>query len=323
MNSSSRVYVAGHTGLLGSALLQRLQADGYARVITRTHAELDLTDGAAVRAVFEAERPEYVVLAAARVGGISANDTYRAEFIHTNLAIQTAVIDAAYRAGVARLLFFGSNCAYPKDGAQPMSEEHLLAGPLEPTSEAYAVAKIAGMAMCDAYNRQYGTSFVSLIPPTLFGPGDHFDSRSSHVLSALIDRFDRARERGQPSVEIWGTGAQRREFMYVDDMADACVFVLELDDDMLRSVAEQTRWVLNAGLGQDMTILDLAGQVAGVVGYEGEITTDASRPDGAAQKLLDSSRIRRLGWSPQVTMRDGLERTYRWYRAQIAGVAEF
>lgn len=322
MNRSSRVYIAGHTGLLGSALLRRLETDGYTNVIAWTHAELDLTDGVAVRAAFQAERPEYVVLAAARVGGIWANDSYRAEFIHANLAIQTTVIDAAYRAGVSRLLFFGSNCAYPKDGPQPMDEEHLLTGSLEPTSEAYAVAKIAGMAMCDAYNRQYGSSFVSLIPPTLFGPGDHFQLGSSHVVSALIDRFDRARERGQPSVEVWGTGTQRREFMYVDDLADACIIVLGMDDDTLRSVAKETRWVLNAGPGQDMTILELATQVAGVVGYGGEITTDPARPDGATRKLLDSRRIRRLGWSPRVTIRDGLERTYRWYRANAVEVSD-
>lgn len=308
--------MAGHTGLLGSAILRRLKFGRYMNVITRTHAELDLTNGAAVRAIFETESPEYVILAAAKVGGIWANDTYQAEFIHTNLEIQNSVIDAAYRAGVRRLIFLGSNCAYPKDAPQPMNEEHLLTGALEPTSEAYAIAKIAGMAMCAAYNRQYGTSFVSLIPPTIFGPGDNFDSQSSHVISALMDRFDRAREYGQKSVEIWGTGTQRRELMYVDDLADVVLFTLKIADVDLRSVTENTGWILNTGVGQDMTILELATLITRLVGYKGSIKTNQHKPDGAHQKLLDSSRIRSLGWNPKVSVNNGLQITYSWYKSQ-------
>ena len=300
--------------MLGSALLRRLEADSYTEVITRARTELDLTDGPMVRAFFEEQRPEYVFLAAARVGGIQANDRYRAEFIHTNLAIQTTVIDTACRSGVERLLFFGSNCVYPKNCPQPMKEDYLHTGPLEPTSEAYAVAKIAGMAMCDAYNRQYGTRYLSLIPPTIFGPGDHFDSESAHVMSALIYRFHRARQDDQPDVEIWGSGSQRREFIYVDDLADACMFMMSVEDEALRQVAEGTGWVLNVGTGEDLRVLELASRIARVVGYDGDITTDPSRPDGAQRKLLDSTRVRQLGWSPQVSFEDGLQRTYDWYR---------
>lgn len=308
-----RVYVAGHTGLLGSALLRRLEADGYTEVITRTHAELDLTDAPAVRVFFEDQRPEYVLLAAARVGGIGANDRYRAEFIHTNLAIQTSVIDTAYRSGVERLVFFGSNCAYPKDCPQPMMEDYLLSGYLESTSQPYAIAKIAGMAMCEAYNRQYGTCFISLLPPTLYGPRDNFDARSSHALSGLITRIDEAKETNSETVAVWGSGAQRREFLYVDDLADACLLLMNLGDEALRAAFGNTGWVLNVGSGEDLAIMELASVVQQVVGFEGRVVPDTSYPDGADRKLLDSRRFRRLGWTPETSLREGIERTYDWF----------
>ena len=315
MNQQSRIFVAGHRGLVGSALLRRaVEQQNHANVITRTRAELDLTDQAAVASFFQDQRPEYVLLAAAKVGGIHANSKYPAEFIQTNLAIQNAVIHEAYRAGVKRLVFFGSTCTYPKECPQPMKEEYLGSGPLERTSEAYAVAKVAGMKMCEAYNRQYGTYFLSLIPATLYGPNDNFDSQTSHVLSALIARFHEAKDSGQDSVEIWGTGTPRREFLYVDDLADACIFLMDMPDQELRAAYEPSGWVLNAGSGEDLTIMELASTICSAVGFKGEIRTDPSRPDGAARKVLDSSKMKNLGWTARVPLVEGIQESYRWYQ---------
>lgn len=313
MKRDARVYVAGHRGLVGSALIRQLEAQGYVNLVTRSRTELDLTDPAAVKAFFQRERPEYVFLAAARVGGIWANQSYPAEFIYTNLAIETSVIHSAYLAGVKRLIFFGSNCVYPQQCPQPMKEEYLLTDRLESTSEPYAVAKIAGMKMCEAYNRQYGTCFLSLIPPTVFGPNDSFDADTSHVLSALVRKCHEANQVDGDRVVIWGSGNQRREFIYVDDLARACVFVMNLEDGSLQSAAQECGWVLNAGTGDDLTIRELASVIQHVVGFEREIEPDLSRPDGAPRKLLDSSRLLRLGWSPKVSLREGIERTYEWY----------
>lgn len=314
MNRESTIYVAGHTGLVGSALKRRLQAEGYANVVTRSHAELELTDQMSVRAFFETEKPEYVFLAAAKVGGIQANSEYPAEFIQVNLSIQNSVIHAAYLSGAKRLIFFGSTCAYPKDCIQPMREEQLFSGSLEPTSEPYAIAKIAGMKMCDAYNRQYGTAFFSVIPSTLYGPHDNFDSRTSHVLSALLTRFHNARQSGQEEVIVWGSGTPRREFLYVDDLADACVLLMNLEESALRQAIEETGWVINVGFGEDLTIMGLASTIQKAVGFAGQIRTDPSRPDGVAQKLLDSSKMRKLGWLPKVGLADGIGETYSWCR---------
>lgn len=322
MNRQARIYVAGHRGLVGSALVRRMQAHAYTNIITRNHAELDLTDLASVRSFFELERPEYVFLAAAKVGGIQANSTYPAEFIQINLAIQTSVIHAAYLTGARRLVFFGSTCAYPGDCPQPMREEHLGSGYLEPTSEPYAIAKIAGMKMCQAYNRQYGTCFFSLIPATLYGPNDNFDARTSHVLSALLARFHQAKQAGQDSVVVWGSGAPRREFLYVDDLADACIFLMALEENRLRAAFQESGWVLNVGCGEDLTVMELASTIQQVVGFQGQTCTDPSRPDGAARKLLDSSKVRRLGWTPKVPLAEGIQRTYSWYQDRGSKVSD-
>ncbi|MFO7784445.1 MAG: GDP-L-fucose synthase family protein [Thermodesulfobacteriota bacterium] len=305
LEKDSKIYIAGHRGLVGSALLQRLEAAGFERLITRAHRDLDLFLQAEVEAFFEAERPEYVFLAAARVGGILANSTHPADFIRDNLQIQTNVIHAAYRAGVKKLLFLGSSCIYPRDCPQPMKEEYLLSGPLEPTNEPYAVAKIAGITMCRAYNRQYGTRFFSVMPTNLYGPGDNFDLENSHVLAALIRKFCDAKAAGDQAVTVWGTGRPRREFLHVDDMADACLFVMnhyEGDE------------ILNIGAGRDMTIHELADLIRDVVGFGGEIRFDPSKPDGTPQKLLDVSRLTSLGWKSRIPLRKGIEETCRWYR---------
>lgn len=301
----AKVYVAGHRGLVGSAILRRLKADGFEWLITRTHRELDLTRQADVEAFFEDERPDYVFLAAARVGGILANSTYPADFIRDNLQVQTHVIHAAYRAGVKKLLFLGSSCIYPRDCPQPMKEEYLLTGPLEPTNEPYAVAKIAGITMCRAYNRQYGTRFISVMPTNLYGPGDNFDLQDSHVLAALIRKFCDAKAAGAREVTVWGTGTPRREFLHVDDMADACLFVMNhYEDDNF----------VNIGTGTDITIEDLAGLIRDVTGFEGDIHFDPSKPDGTPQKLLDVTRLAALGWTHRIPLRKGIEETCRWYR---------
>lgn len=304
MDKSSSIFVAGHRGLVGSAIARRLSAEGYSRLILRTKAELDLTRQAAVEAFFAGERPEYVFLAAAKVGGILANSTRPAEFIAENLAIQGNVIDAAYRNGAKKLLFLGSSCIYPKFAPQPIREESLLEGALEPTNEWYAIAKIAGIKMAQAYRAQYGFSAISLMPTNLYGPGDNFDLQSSHVAPAMMRKFHEAKASGAPHVTLWGTGSPRREFLHVDDLADAAVFA------MLRHDSAQ---ILNAGTGEDVTILELAEMIRSIVGFEGRIVWDASKPDGTPRKLLDVSRLASLGWRARTPLRQGLESTYRWF----------
>jgi GDP-L-fucose synthase len=307
---SDSIYVAGHAGLVGSALVRRLQADGFDRLLLRTRAELELTDPAAVDAFFAAERPAYVFLAAARVGGIVANDRFQADFIRDNLAIQLNVIDAARRYGARKLLFLGSSCVYPKHAPQPMKEEYLLTGPLEPTNEAYAVAKIAGLKMCQAYRRQYGCSFISVMPTNLYGPNDNFDLETGHVLPALIRRFHDAKQAGAPRVTLWGTGSPRREFLHVDDLADACLFLMQHYDDA---------GLVNVGWGRDLEVRELAALIARIVDYHGEVAWDTSRPDGTPRKLLDTGRITGLGWGPRIELTDGIRQTYDWYRRAGAG----
>jgi GDP-L-fucose synthase len=308
MDKDGRVFVAGHRGLVGSAILRRLERGDFREILTRTRSELDLTDQRAVGEFFAAERPEYVFLAAAKVGGIMANSTYPADFIRENLLIQTNVIDAAYRSGTEKLLFLGSSCIYPKMAPQPLKEEYLLTGPLEPTNEAYAVAKIAGIAMAQSYRRQYGFDAISLMPTNLYGPGDDFDLETSHALPALIRKFHEARAEGASEVVVWGTGKPRREFLHVDDLAAAAVFLME------RYSGEE---IVNVGVGEDVSIAELASLVADVVGYAGEIVYDTSKPDGTPRKLLDVSRLRRLGWEPSIGLREGIEQTYAWYAEQV------
>jgi GDP-L-fucose synthase len=301
VNPDSRIYVAGHRGLVGSAILRNLQAKGYGTFALATRAELDLERQADVEAFFERERPEYVFLAAAKVGGIHANSAYPADFIYDNLLIECNVIRAAHHYGVKKLLFLGSSCIYPRRAPQPMKEECLLSGELEPTNEAYAVAKIAGIKLCQSYNRQYGTNFVSVMPTNLYGPHDNYHPLDSHVLPALIRRFHEARTGGRSSVEAWGTGAPRREFMYSDDMADACVFLMERYDGS---------GIVNIGTGEEVTIRELTELVAQTVGYTGEVRWDASQPDGMERKLLDVSKLHGLGWRHRTTLREGLRLTY-------------
>ncbi|MBE3557393.1 MAG: GDP-L-fucose synthase [Firmicutes bacterium] len=308
MRKDAKIYVAGHRGLVGSAIVRRLQTEGYTHLVTRTHIQLDLTDARAVDAFFVQERPEYVFLAAAKVGGILANDTYPADFIRENLQIEVNVIDAAHRYGVDKLLFLGSSCIYPKLAPQPIREEYLLTGPLEPTNDAYAVAKIAGIQMCQSYYKQYGDRFISVMPTNLYGPGDNFDPVTSHVLPAMIRKFHEAKMSGQPQVLLWGTGQPRREFLHVDDLADACLFLMDHFDDPS---------IVNIGVGQDLTIAELARMVADVVGYTGEIVYDPSKPDGSPQKLLDVSKLTRLGWRPRIQLRQGIADVYRWNQKYV------
>jgi len=310
---SDKIYVAGHRGLAGSALVRRLRAAGYENLILRTHAELELTDAAAVRQFFEAERPQHVVLAAAKVGGILANDSLPAEFIHENLVIQTNVIHEAWRAGVRRLLFLGSSCIYPRDCPQPMKEEFLLTGPLEPTNRPYALAKIAGIEMCSAYNRQYGTQYLAVMPTNLYGPGDSYDLQTSHVLPALIRKAHEAKARGDEALVVWGTGKPKREFLYSDDMADACVALLRLEDERFRSALSTYPPLVNIGAGKDLTIRELAELVSEVVGFKGRLEFDASKPDGTPRKLLDTSRMERLGWRARTGLREGIALAYAEY----------
>lgn len=305
MNSSNRIYVAGHTGLVGSALVRRLRGEGYNNLALRTIDELDLTRADDVHAFFQTEKPEYVFLAAARVGGILANATYPVEFLRENLLIQLNVIEAAAEHGVERLLFLGSSCIYPKHAPQPMKEEHLLTGSLEPTNEPYAIAKIAGIKLCQAYVRQYGMRFVSAMPTNLYGPGDNFDLQTSHVLPALIRKFHEAKLEGRSEVEIWGTGSPRREFLHVDDLADACLFIMNHGDPPD---------LFNVGVGEDITIRELAELVGAVVGFEGRLVFDSSKPDGTPRKLLDVSLLSSMGWSPRISLRTGIEETYSWYQ---------
>jgi GDP-L-fucose synthase len=304
MNKKSRIYVAGHTGLVGSAIHRRLQAEEYPNLIVRPHRDLDLLRQVEVETFFKAEKPECVFLAAAKVGGILANNTYPAEFIYENLLVEINVIHAAYVSGVKKLLFLGSSCIYPRECPQPMKEEYLLSGKLEPTNEPYAIAKIAGIKMCQSYNRQYGSRFISVMPTNLYGAGDNFDLETSHVLPALIRKFHDARTRDEKTVNIWGTGTARREFLHVDDMADACVFLMKNYDDSE---------IINIGVGEDITIRELAQMIKDIVGFKGSIQYDSSKPDGTPRKLLDVSRLRSLGWQPKISLREGIEMTYRWY----------
>lgn len=358
MKNDAKIYVPGHTGLVGSAIFRRLQSNGYTNLITRTHAELDLLRQPDVESFFDEERPEYVFFAAAKVGGIWANNTYPAEFIHTNLTIQTSVLHSAWKTGVKRLLFLGSSCIYPRDCPQPMKEGYLLTGPLEPTNQPYAVAKIAGIIQCESYNRQYGTRFLSVMPTNLYGPNDNYDLENSHVLAALIRKFHLAKlaEKGDlegikrdeschgpiphdirvalgltpltsnlqpptlnlkprpPKVVLWGTGTPRREFLHVDDLADACVFLMTLEEDPFDSLFTVHHLpLLNIGCGKDQTIEELATLVAECVGYEGEVIWDQTRPDGTPRKLLDVSRITKLGWAPKISLEKGIQHAYQDY----------
>ena len=323
MKSSARIYIAGHCGLAGSALARRLADAGHRNLLTRTHAELELTDQAAVRRFFEKEKPAYVFLAAARVGGILANSTYPAEFIQSNLAVQTNVMHEAWRCGVERLLFLGSSCIYPRDCPQPIREEYLLTGPLEFTNRAYAVAKIVGVEMCRSYNRQYGTRYLAAMPTNLYGPGDNYDLAEAHVLPALIRKMHEAKAGGLDRVVIWGTGSPRREFLHSDDMADACVMMMNLPDGafdaILRGPGEFP--LINVGCGEDQTIADLARMVASVVGFRGALEFDTGKPDGTPRKLLNVGRLRGLGWSPRIDLRTGIAAAYADYLARENGGA--
>ncbi|MBG9389077.1 GDP-L-fucose synthase [Caenimonas aquaedulcis] len=315
MTASPKIFVAGHRGMVGSAIVRALGAQGASTLVLRSRAELDLTDQRAVQGFFERERPEQVYLAAARVGGIHANNTYPAEFIYSNLMVQANVIHAAYLTGVRKLLFLGSSCIYPRLAPQPMNEDALLTGPLEPTNEPYAVAKIAGIKMCESYNRQYGTDYRSVMPTNLYGPGDNYHPENSHVVPAMMRRFHEAKRAGAPSVAVWGTGTPRREFLYVDDMALASVHVMNLSTSDWQANTRPMQGLLNVGFGSDVSIAELAHAVARTVGYEGRITFDTSRPDGSPRKLIDSSRLLALGWKPRTPLEEGLALAYADFRA--------
>ncbi|MBP2292294.1 GDP-L-fucose synthase family protein [Azospirillum rugosum] len=309
MDRNARIFVAGHRGLVGSAVLRRLTEEGYGDLVLRSRAELDLTDQAAVRAFFDREKIDYVFLAAAKVGGILANDRFGGDFIRDNLQIQTNVIDAAWRAGVKKLLFLGSSCLYPKFAEQPLREDALLTGPLEPSNKPYAIAKIAGITMCQAYRRQYGFNAICAMPSNLYGPGDNFDPEGSHAIPGLIRRLHDAKRQGAPSVTLWGTGTPRREFLYVDDMADACLHLMDHYDG---------EDIVNVGPGEDVTIADLAGMIREVVGYPGTLTQDLSKPDGHPRKVMEVSRLFATGWRPKVGLEEGLRRTYAWFQENVA-----
>jgi len=308
MEKNAKIYVAGHRGLVGSAITRGLQARGFERIVARTHAELDLTDVRAVDDFFDQERPEHVFLAAAKVGGILANSTYPVEFIRDNLKIEISVLDAAWRFGVKRLLFLGSSCIYPRLAPQPMREEYLMTGPLEPTNSPYALAKIAGIEICRSYNRQHGTSFLPVMPTNLYGPGDNFDPETSHALPALIRRFHEAKLSDSDKIVIWGTGTPRREFLHVDDLADACIFLMEEYEGVD---------LVNIGWGKDISIRELAEMISDVVGFEGRLEFDHSKPDGAPRKLLDTSKLAALGWEPLIGLKEGIGKTYEWYRTHL------
>jgi len=314
MRPDSKIYVAGHRGLVGSAIVRRLQAGGYTNLLLRTHAELDLLDHRAVEEFFAREQPEYVFLAAAKVGGIHANNTYRADFIYQNLMIESNIIHASFKHGVKKLMFLGSSCIYPKHAPQPMNEEYLLTGPLESTNEPYAIAKIAGIKMCGAYNRQYGTNFMSAMPTNLYGPGDNYDLQGSHVLPALIRKMHEAKMQNAKEVVVWGTGSPMREFLYSDDLADACVFLIE------RFNAADIGEFINIGTGKEISIRQLAELITDVVGFQGKAVFDSSRPDGAPRKLLDVSRLQQLGWLPITRLRKGITKAYADYLKNVLKV---
>ena len=318
MEKDSRIFIAGHRGLVGSAIRRKLEQKGHSNLLLRTHAELDLTDRERVQEFFERERPEYVFLAAAKVGGILANDTYPADFIRENLEIQTSVIDSSYRAGVKRLLFLGSSCIYPKLAPQPIREEYLLTGPLEPTNRAYALAKIAGIEMCWSYNRQYGTRYLAAMPTNLYGPEDNFDLQGSHVLPALMRKAVEAKSAGERKLVVWGTGKPRREFLYSDDLAEACIHLLNLTESQYDSlILGDEAPLINIGTGEDLTIRELALLVSKVAEFDGELEFDTSHKDGTPQKLLDVSRINALGWKARVNLEDGIRRTFESARTQL------
>ncbi|WP_449537881.1 GDP-L-fucose synthase [Ferdinandcohnia sp. Marseille-Q9671] len=304
MKKNAKIYIAGHRGLVGSAILRKLEKEGFKNLICKTSSELDLRDPIQVNAFFEKEKVEYVFLAAAKVGGIVANNEYPADFIRDNLMIQTNVIDASYRNGVTKLLFLGSTCIYPKMAPQPLKEEYLLTGELEPTNEPYAIAKIAGIKMCESYNRQYGTKYISAMPTNLYGENDNFDLHTSHVLPALIRKFHEAKENNSEYVEVWGTGSPKREFLYSDDLADACVFLMN---------NYEGNEIVNIGVGDDLPIGELAQKIKEVVGYNGEIRFDTSKPDGTPRKLVDVTRINNLGWKASTSLEEGLEKAYNWF----------
>jgi GDP-L-fucose synthase len=309
LTHDSRIYIAGHRGLVGSAVVRSLERKGFKNFIVRSHAELDLTEQSAVREFFDRTRPQTVILAAARVGGIHANNSHPAGFLRDNLLIQDNVIDAAYRSGVEKFVFLGSSCIYPKLAPQPIKEDYLLTGPLEPSNEWYAIAKIAGVKMCQAYRREFGFNAISLMPTNLYGPGDNFDLQNSHVLPALIRKFHEAKRRNAKTVEIWGTGTPRREFLHVDDLADAVVYLLQKYDE---------EPIVNIGWGEDVTIRELAEIVMSAIGYSGALTFDHSKPDGTPRKLLDVSRLQSLGWRPRITLQKGIEGTYTWFKEHAA-----
>jgi len=315
MHKDAKIYVAGHRGMVGSAIVRALQGAGYTNLLLRSSTELDLCSQNAVESFFCEQKPEYVFLAAARVGGIIANSSYKGEFIHDNLMIQNNVIHSSWMNGVRRLLFLGSTCIYPKFAPQPMKEEHLLTGPLEPTNDAYAIAKIAGICQCRSYNQQYGTKYLSAMPNNLYGPNDNFDLEKSHVLPAMIRKFHEAKQRGDDSVTIWGTGTPLREFLHVDDLAAACLFLMNLEDTRYDAVLNDpvAPALINVGSGQEISIRDLALLVRDVVGFSGELSFDTGKPDGTPRKLADSSRIHALGWHHAVELRDGIERAYQWF----------
>jgi len=319
VNRDAAIFVAGHRGLVGSSILRKLRAGGYTNLITRSRTELDLTDAAAVSAFFERNRPQFVVLGAAKVGGILANATYPGDFIRDNLAIQSNVIEASRRSGVERLLFLGSSCIYPRDCAQPIKEEYLLTGPLESTNRAYAVAKIAGIEMCRSFNQQYGTRFLSIMPTNLYGPGDNFDLATSHVLPALLRKVHDAKQEGRPSITVWGTGKPRREFLYSDDLADAAVFLMNLPDAEFEAACHQDPPLFNIGCGEDLTIRELVELVMETIGYRGAVEYDTAKPDGTPRKLLDISRMRSLGWTSKIPLREGLALFYRAFLEEHAG----
>ena len=319
MRYDSKIYVAGHRGLVGSALVRTLQDKGYENIITRTHAELDLIDERAVNAFFAQEKPDYVFLAAAKVGGVLANNTYPAEFIYSNLAIQTNVIHASWNTGVERLLFLGSSCIYPRECPQPIKEEYLLTGPLETTNRPYALAKIAGVEMCHAYNRQYGTKYLAAMPTNLYGPNDSYDLQNSHVLPALIRKMHEAKQNNTKNVVVWGTGTPRREFLYSDDMADACVFLMNLAEEKYDSLLSTHSFPLvNVGCGEDLSIRELAEAVKHAVGFDGGLLFDTSKPDGTPRKWLDVSRLTGLGWRAKTAMPDGIRQAYLNYLGTVA-----
>jgi GDP-L-fucose synthase len=305
MQQQDKIYVAGHRGMVGSAITRRLQKEGFTNLLLRTSAELDLKDQVAVRGFFEKERPDYVFLAAAKVGGILANNIYRAEFLYDNLMIQSNTLDAAYRSGVKKLMFLGSSCIYPKMAPQPLKEEYMLTGELEPTNEPYAIAKIAGIKMADAYRSQYGCNFISVMPTNLYGPNDNYDLNNSHVLPALIRKFHEARQKGEPEVILWGSGKPRREFLHADDLADACFFLMQQYNEA---------GFVNIGTGEDLEIRDLALLVKNIVGYTGQITNDLSKPDGTPRKLMDVGKLHQLGWTATTSLEEGIRRVYEDFK---------